>query len=75
MQSPTLINVLEELMTKTDDDLQNCIGIPDIVTRNGIDQIRHRMNTYQWLASQPLQDLDGTTKRVGEECKSLIKSK
>jgi hypothetical protein len=53
-QSLTVLNVLEELMTKSYYDLVNCIGIPKSVTNHNLDSLR-RIDTFQWtLGNSPI---------------------
>jgi ankyrin repeat protein len=54
-QSSSIIQVLEELMTKSEYDLQNCFGIPKAITIHGLDNLR-RNETFQWiLYNSPMQ--------------------
>jgi hypothetical protein len=47
-KSSTVLQVLDELSAKSDYELQNHIGIPTIITINGLDNLR-RCDTFEWL--------------------------
>jgi hypothetical protein len=47
-RSSKVINILEELMKKSDYDMKNRIDIPKIVAIHGLNNVR-RIYTIQWL--------------------------
>jgi hypothetical protein len=61
-QSVRIIKLLEELMTMSDSDLKNRIGIPKIVTFHELDNLR-RCDTFDWVKYNSPCVIDGKYKQ------------
>ena len=62
-QSTTIIKVLEELMTMSQFDLENGIGIPKIVTLHALDNLR-RLDTFRWVQYNSPIVIDGKYEQI-----------